>query len=182
MYLLSFHLLGTTLESSESKIECRFSEYKAHMLILNHGNLWHAVFSVTRIQGRGWLSLIIKCKEYYFLWNLREKGAWKMYFLVGYAHELSMASISACYRTYTLLLFFFKIIYKLTNSMEHSPSWEANSYSGSQEIPCLLWNLRVHYCVHSSLLRVHILSQMNPVHTFPLSFPKIQSVYLPISA
>jgi len=41
----------------------------------------------------------------------------------------------------------------LTNqptSMEQSPSWEANRYSASQEIPWLLWKLEVHYHVHKS--------------------------------
>jgi hypothetical protein len=33
----------------------------------------------------------------------------------------------------------------LTNSMEQRPSWEANSFSASQEIPLILWNLDVHY-------------------------------------
>jgi len=28
----------------------------------------------------------------------------------------------------------------LTNSMEHSPSWEANRSSASQEIPHILWS------------------------------------------
>jgi hypothetical protein len=52
-----------------------------------------------------------------------------------------------------------------TNSMEQSPFWEANSHSPS---PCLLWNLKVHYCVHNSLPVVPILSQMHLVHTlFP---------------
>jgi len=51
------------------------------------------------------------------------------------------------------------------NSMEHSPSWEANSCSASQEIPCLLWNLNGHYCVHKSPSLVSNPSQMNPVHT-----------------
>jgi hypothetical protein len=37
------------------------------------------------------------------------------------------------------------------------------SHSASQETPCLLWNLEVHYCVHNSLPLVHILSQMNSV-------------------
>jgi len=32
--------------------------------------------------------------------------------------------------------------------MEQSPSWEANRYSASQEIPCILWNQKVHYCTH----------------------------------
>ena len=29
--------------------------------------------------------------------------------------------------------------------MKQSPSWEANRFSASQEIPCILWNLKVHY-------------------------------------
>jgi hypothetical protein len=37
------------------------------------------------------------------------------------------------------------------NSMEQSPSWEANSHSASQEIPCLLLNPKVHHHVHWSL-------------------------------
>jgi hypothetical protein len=35
--------------------------------------------------------------------------------------------------------------------MGQSHSWEANSHWASQEIPCLLWNLKVYYCVHKGL-------------------------------
>jgi hypothetical protein len=35
--------------------------------------------------------------------------------------------------------------------MEQSPSWEADSQPASQEIPCLLWNLKILYHVHKSL-------------------------------
>jgi hypothetical protein len=40
----------------------------------------------------------------------------------------------------------------LQDSMEQSPSSEANSYSASQEIHCLLWNQNVGYCVYEPLL------------------------------
>jgi len=35
-----------------------------------------------------------------------------------------------------------------TNSMEQSLSLEANSNAASNEIPHLLWNLKVHYHIH----------------------------------
>ena len=52
----------------------------------------------------------------------------------------------------------------LTNSMQQSPSGEDDRSSVSQEIPCILWNLRLHYCVHDSLPPFPILSQINLFH------------------
>jgi hypothetical protein len=49
--------------------------------------------------------------------------------------------------------------------MEQSPSWEANWSAASQEIPRILWNSKVHYCIHKCPPCVLILSQLNPVHT-----------------
>jgi hypothetical protein len=37
------------------------------------------------------------------------------------------------------------------HSTEQNPSWEASSHSGSQEIRCLLRNLKVHYRVHKNI-------------------------------
>jgi hypothetical protein len=50
--------------------------------------------------------------------------------------------------------------------MQHSPSSEANTSLASQQIPCFLWNLNVHYRIHKSRSTVSILSQNNPIHAF----------------
>jgi len=48
--------------------------------------------------------------------------------------------------------------------MQQSPSWEANRFSASQEIPHILCNPKVHYRIYNTLPPVPILSQINPVH------------------
>jgi len=52
----------------------------------------------------------------------------------------------------------------LTYSMMQSPSWEANCFAASQEIPHISRNPKVHYRTHNRPPTVSILGQPNPVH------------------
>ena len=54
--------------------------------------------------------------------------------------------------------------------MEQSLSWEAKKSLASQEIPRILWNLRVHYRIHKGQPLLRVLSQGNPVQACPSHF------------
>jgi hypothetical protein len=57
--------------------------------------------------------------------------------------------------------------------MDLTPSWEVASCAATQEFPKSLWNPKIHYLVHKSILLVPILSQINPVYTTPSYLSKI---------
>jgi hypothetical protein len=48
--------------------------------------------------------------------------------------------------------------------MDQSPSWEADRFSTSQEIPRILWNTKVHYRIHKSPTPLSLVSQIDTVH------------------
>ena len=66
------------------------------------------------------------------------------------------------------------LIVQHTYSMEQSPSWEAKRFSASPEIPRILWNPKIHYCIRTCPPPFPNLSQLDSVH-IPIShIPKIQ--------
>ena len=56
------------------------------------------------------------------------------------------------------------LTYLLTHSTQHSPSWEANRFLASEEIPRILWNPMVQHRIHKCSRPIPIPSQLDPVH------------------
>ena len=65
------------------------------------------------------------------------------------------------------------LTFLLTHSIQQSASWEANTFSASQQIPRILWNPKVLYRIYNSQTPVPILSHINPVHAPPSHFLEI---------
>jgi hypothetical protein len=57
--------------------------------------------------------------------------------------------------------------------MERSPSWEANRFSASQEIPRDVWNPEVLYRIYRFPPPVRVLNRIDPVHALTFHFLKI---------
>ena len=106
-------------------------------------------------------------------WPLKQQNQypWSCY----HVENLILVSSHNIQREYELNL----LIYLLTYSMEQSPSWDANWFSVSQ-IPCIVWNLKVHYYIHKHSSPIPILSQLDPVYAPTSYFLKIHlNVILP---
>ena len=83
-------------------------------------------------------------------------------------YTLTVTALSLLNQLITYLftyLLTYPLTYLLTYLMVQGPSWEANWFAASKEIPRISRNLKVHYRTHKRPTPVSILGQPNPVHT-----------------
>ena len=106
------------------------------------------------------------CTEIIVFYSTQDRVLWSQCFSVSYwigygvggggggAGHLNMNNImwsTWCNNTISVVVkhmnkFLFAFI--LTYSREQWPSWEGNWFSSSEEIPCIIWNSKVHYHIH----------------------------------
>ena len=73
----------------------------------------------------------------------------------------------------------FRFLNFITYCMQHSYCWEENRFSAAQEIPHILWNMKLHYRIHKCLTPLPILSHSEAVFTpTSLTFSLIFSIQI----
>jgi hypothetical protein len=103
-----------------------------------------------------------------------------LYAFLSYLHDRLVRNIS--FYTTCLCYWYLVTTYLLTNSMERSPSWEADhSLQLVKKFPAFLWNPKVLYRTHKCPPPAPILSQLHPVPTNPSTFLKIHLNIIPPS-
>ena len=77
---------------------------------------------------------------------------------LGFTRSIKAQNLSSCFHLQFCdlhrVVWTFLCIYLLTYSMEQNPSWEANSFSASQQITRILWKPKVHCRTHKCSLTV----------------------------
>jgi len=128
--------------------------------------LWH--FIITTVWWVESNSMFVEGKDTFFsIQNFTKlQCSWYTLRLLPMQHTMKIQHCK--FIKSSTLVYVLVYILALTNSTEKSPSWEANNHSASQEIPCLSWNLKVHYCIHNGLPIPRLLCNISKKYIFKI--------------
>ena len=124
------------------------------------------------IQGKHW-AVLCEVRVHVHETTLTNEKWWiYIYIYYGLKHNICTSRQcrninyirAICFGRKTAIIRSMQNAYLLTHSMVQSPSWEANWFAASQEIPRISRNPKVHYRTHKRPPPVSILGQPNPVH------------------
>ena len=124
-------------------------------------------------------------KTLHFTWPevlVPHSQGWVRHLSLHRARSINLPSglFPPSYRTKTLYAPFLSHHrqYLLIYSKEQIPTWKADRFSSTQEIPRILWKAKVRYRFQKCPPPVHVLRQISPIHTIAL--PEDPSSYYPL--
>ena len=127
-------------------VKCASSKFLTYPLYIAYNN-----WAYTIIENIKFLIMHLDC---HITWKLQLDNV-----------MINWVWFASCWENY-----YYLFTYLLTYSMEQSPTWEANRFSASQEIPFILWNPKVLYHIHKCPPPVPFLSYITTVHASPSHF------------
>ena len=171
--------LSTVFSTWRTHSHAPYRQYESVRLAVQSKDRWYSPHNVTPAIFRSWTDLHMPCTTVCFFTShrIRYKSLRFAYATqdAGFPSLLSKplrSPLSGVWRSY---------------SMVQSPSWEANWFAASQEVPCILWNPKVHCrthkhpwidtAVHSEFVKIRVVCVCDVIRSLIDRYPCFRGTY-----